>query len=350
MDKIYQKLENYKKNNLFRDVVEVNENQINFSSNDYLGLSKSEEVKQAFIQAVEAYGFGSGSSPLISGYHSIARRLEKEFTNLLSTEDAIFFNSGYHANLGMIQALDMPIIMDKLCHASIIDGARLSGNKFYRYPHNNLEILEKLLQRTPRSLLISERVFSMEGDVSDIEKIQALARKYEIILAIDDAHGFGILDNNIRSDIIIIPLGKALGGIGAIIAGNKDIVTYLRQFSRSYAYSTALPPAVIYANLIALKVMREETWRLSKLKSLIEMFNLKAKEAGIKLASQHLTPIRSVLVGDIKEAKILEKKLQAKGFFVKAIVPPTVQISRIRISLSSNHKEQDIIKLIELLT
>lgn len=347
LNKIAQKLDYYQKNNLFREIIMPNSLQINFSSNDYLGLSKSDEVKQAFIKGVEIYGFGSGSSPLICGYYSATKNLEEEFAKFLNVEEAIFFNSGYHANLGLIQALDMPIIMDKLCHASIIDGARLSGNKFYRYPHNDLNKAEELLQKAPESLLISERVFSMEGDISGIQELQSLAQKYRATLIIDDAHGFGILKNNISSDLIVIPLGKALGGMGAIVAGSKNLITYLRQFTRSYAYSTALPPAILYANLAALKVMQKEVWRLNKLKGLIELFNLKANLVGLKLSSQDLTPIRSILIEDNKKAKLLEKNLQAQGFFVKAIVSPTVQTSRIRVSLSSMHKENDVINLIE---
>lgn len=141
-----QKLKYYKDNHLTRTVNIVNEDLINFSSNDYLGLARSDALKQAFIEGVKLYGFGSTSSPLISGYFPSTRKLEKEFTQILKTEDALFFNSGYHANLGIIQALSLPIIMDKLCHASIIDGARLSGKKFYRYHHNNLQHAESYLR------------------------------------------------------------------------------------------------------------------------------------------------------------------------------------------------------------
>ena len=344
---LQQKLAYYRQHHLLRDIREVDDNMINFSSNDYLGISKSEEVSQAFIEGVKLYGFGSGSSPLISGYYSSTRKLEEAFADILGKEKAIFFNSGYHANIGVIQALKYPIIMDKLCHASIIDGARLSGNKFYRYRHNDLNMAEKLLQKTPGSLLISERVFSMEGDIADVAKLGALATKYKAILLIDDAHGFGIFSNNIAADLVIVPLGKALGGMGAIVAGDKELIDYLRQITRSYVYSTALPPAIAHANLAALRLMNRETWRLEKLKGLITLFNLYANEAGLNLASQDLTPIRSILIGDNKKSKELEKKLHAKGFFVKAIVSPTVQISRIRISLCTSHSQENILNLIE---
>ena len=347
--KISQKLEYYRQNNLFREITEMKatDNFINFSSNDYLNIAKSDEVKTAFIEGVKLYGFGSGSSPLISGYYTPTRKLEEAFAQTLKTEKAIFFNSGYHANLGILQVLSMPIIMDKLCHASIIDGARLSGNKFYRYRHNDLSHAEKLLAETPNTILISERVFSMEGDIIDTEKLTALAKEHQATLIIDDAHGFGILDKTIKSDLIIVPLGKALGGMGAIVAGCANIIDYLRQFSRSYIYSTALPPAIAHSNLAALKLMQKESWRLNKLKNLIELFNITANSAGLKLASQDLTPIRSILIGDNKKAKKIEKQLQWQGFFVKAIVAPTVQISRIRISLCTNHSEDDVINLIK---
>lgn len=345
-----QTLDYYKQHHLLREIREVDNNMINFSSNDYLGISKSDEVKQAFIEGVKLYGFGSGSSPLISGYYPSTRKLEEAFAQTLRTERALFFNSGYHANLGVLQALNMPIVMDKLCHASIIDGARLANNKFYRYRHNDLFHAEKLLQQAPKNILISERVFSMEGDISDTDKLSSLAAKYNSTLIIDDAHGFGILENNIKSDLVIIPLGKALGGMGAIVAGSKLLIDSLQQFSRSYIYSTALPPAIAHANLAALKIMQQETWRLDKLKSLITFFNVNANAAGLELVSRDLTPIRSILISDNKKAKQLEKLLQRQGFFVKAIVKPTVQTSRIRISLCTKHSEDDVINLIKAMT
>lgn len=342
-----QKLEHYRQNHLTREIKVVDKKMINFSSNDYLGLARNNTVKQAFIEGVKLYGFGSTSSPLIYGYYSSTQKLEQEFAQTLGTEDAIFFNSGYHANLGIIQALELPIIMDKLCHASIIDGARLSEKRFYRYQHNDLDHAETLLKEHPNGLLITERAFSMEGDIANTQKLYQLSRQYNAKLIIDDAHGFGILENNIKADLIIIPLGKALGGMGAIAAGNKIIIEYLRQFARSYIYSTALPPAIAHANLAALKLMQQETWRIEKLKDLINFFNERANKAGLLLASQDLTPIRAILIGDNKKAKELEQKLQTQNFFVKAIVRPTVQIARIRISLSASHSRKNIIDLIE---
>jgi len=343
------KLEYYRQHYLTREIRQVEDHLINFSSNDYLNISKHEEVRAALIEGVKLYGFGSGSSPLISGYYAPTRLFEMTFAQILKMEEAMFFNSGYHANIGVLQALNMPIVMDKLCHASIIDGARLSNNKFYRYQHNDLRHAEKLLQERPKSILISERIFSMEGNIIDTEKLLFLAKEYNSTFIVDDAHGFGILKNNIESDLIIIPLGKALGGVGAIVAGSKLLIDYLRQFTRSYIYSTALPPAICCANLAALQVMQKETWRLKKLKSLIKFFNFKANVAGLQLISQDLTPIRSIVINDAKRAKQLENLLYNQGFFVKAIVKPTVQTSRIRISLCTNHSEDDVIKLIKAL-
>ena len=347
------KLKQYSDNNLMRNIIEINHNngriinsnQINFSSNDYLGISKSDRVAKAFIEGVNLYGFGSGSSALVSGYYSPARKLEERFAKLLNHESAIFFNSGYHANLGLIQALAMNMVMDKLCHASIIDGARLSGKQFKRYKHNDLIHAESLLKEG--DLLISERVFSMEGDIADIANLTKLATKYKANLVIDDAHGFGILANNIKSDLLVIPLGKALGGIGAIVAGSKLHIDYLRQFARSYSYSTALPPAIAHANLTALQVMIDEHWRLEKLQSLINYFNEQAKAAGLNLTSINSTPIKSILIRDNIKAKLLEKNLQEQGFFVKAILPPTVAQGIIRISISALHSQEDITRVIE---
>ena len=342
-----QKLEYYRQNHLTRKIELVDKKMINFSSNDYLGLASNNEVKKAFIEGVRLYGFGSTSSPLISGYHFSTQKLEAEFAQILACEDAMFFNSGYHANLGIIQALGLPIIMDKLSHASIIDGSRLSEKKFYRYHHNDLGSAYNLLKENPKSLVVTERVFSMEGDIANVDKLYNIAKKHDAKLMIDDAHGFGILENNIKADLVVIPLGKALGGMGAIAAGNQIIIEYLRQFTRSYIYSTALPPSIAHANLKALELMQRETWRIEKLKCLISLFNTIANKVGLNLASQDSTPIRAILIGDNKKAKELEQKLQTKGFFVKAIVKPTVQTARIRVSLSSNHSEKNIIDLIE---
>ena len=330
----------------------INSKKINFASNDYLGLSRNILVKNAFIEGSNLYGFGSGSSVLISGYYSPIRKLEEEFAKILKAKKAMFFNSGYHANLGVIQALNMPLVMDRLSHASIIDGARLSDNKFYRYRHNDLDHAEILLKKLPSSLLISERVFSMEGCITDIKKLQILSQKYNSHLIIDDAHGFGVLNNNIELDdntTIIIPLGKALGGMGAIVAGSNLMIDYLRQFARSYIYSTALPPAVAYANLSALRIMQEDKEPQQKLIELIKFFNIEAKNAGLNLASDHVTPIRSLLIAGNENAKIVEKELQKKGFFVKAILKPTVPSSRLRISISTLHQKEDIINLIRAL-
>jgi 8-amino-7-oxononanoate synthase len=355
MQQIAEKLRDYRQKALFRELREINRDDgriintsyINFSSNDYLGISKSDRVKQAFIAGVNLYGFGSGSSALISGYYSSVSKLEKRFAEILGREQALFFSSGYQANIGIIQALSMNIIMDKLSHASIIDGARLSGKKFFRYQHNNLVNAEKLLQEN--SLLISERVFSMEGNITDVNALVKLSKKYKSLSLIDDAHGFGILANDIKSDLLVIPLGKALGGMGAIVAGSNDLIDYLRQFSRSYVYSTALPPAIACANLAALEVMIEETWRLAKLKHLIGLFDELAKKLGLKLAAQASTPIKAVIIGDNLKAKNLEKKLYKHGFFIKAIIPPTVKEARLRISICAYHEEEDIKQLLERL-
>lgn len=358
--KILKKLKDYYINNLNRKIIEINSNdgrlinsrKINFSSNDYLGLSKNILVKKAFIEGSEIYGFGSGSSALISGYYSPVRQLEEEFAKILKAKKAMFFNSGYHANLGVIQALDMPLVIDKLSHASIIDGAKLSSNKFYRYRHNDLNHAEELLKKYPSSLLISERVFSMEGCITNIKKLQLLSKKYKSHVIIDDAHGFGVLDNDIELDdhtTVIVPLGKALGGIGAIVAGSEFMIDYLRQFSRSYIYSTALPPAVACANLKALNIMQEEKELQQKLIELIIFFNIEAKNAQLNLVSDHITPIRSILIDGNENAKRVEKELQKEGFFVKAILRPTVPSSRLRISISAFHQKKDIVNLIRVL-
>ncbi len=344
---LQSRLEAYQKQGLVRTLRIYDPNLINFSSNDYLGLAKAEKIKEGLIEAIKQYGFGSTSSPLICGYYSFTKELEEKFASLLGQEEAIFFNSGYHANIGLFSTFAENIIMDRLCHASIIDGSILSQKSFLRFRHGDLKNAENLLKKVPKSFLVTERIFSMEGDVSDVDNLAKIANKYESTFIVDDAHGFGILPFRIKADIVVVPLGKAAAGMGAIVASTKQRINFLRQFCRSYIYSTALPPAVIKTNLKVVELIEKETWRKDKLLELIEFFNIKANNLGINIASKDLTPIRIILMEDNFKAKKLEENLIAKGFLIKAIVRPTVPSARIRISLSALHTKEEISKLLD---
>lgn len=340
---------------------------INFASNDYLALARHPKVNRAFLQAAQHYGLGSGSSPLVAGFFHAQRQLEEEMASFLNRESSLLFNSGYQANLGIISALGdrhTSIIADKLCHASLLDGIQLSRAKHYRYQHQNIQQAKFYLEKiTTKKILLTESIFSMEGDITPLHDLLCLAQSYNATFIVDDAHGFGILggkgsgcseyfalkQNDI--DCLVIPLGKALGGFGAIVSGTKNMIDYLLQFSRSYRYSTALPPAVAAAALTSLKLLMKENWRREKLKSLINYFNRVAISHNLSLISKDLTPIKSILVGTNTLTLKLQNALLHQGFLVSAIRPPTVpkNTARLRISLNCNHREKQIDRLLAIL-
>lgn len=351
----------------YRHRVKINLNKktyIDFTSNDYLGLSSSKSILKAFKRGVRQHGFGSGSSVAISGYRKEQETLERKFAKFLNRDAAVFFNSGYLANLGIISALSIrqdSIISDKLSHASILDGILLSRAKHYRFRHNNIAHLENLLSNaTEHRFIISESVFSMEGDISPVTSIASIAKKYKATLIIDDAHGFGILgkdgggigkyDNLFQDDVpcLVVPLGKAMGGYGAIVAGTHEIVQAIIQWARSYRYTTALPSAIITANLKALESLKKGNKRRKHLQTLIQFFIANAKKLKLPLLSEHPTPIKIFLVKTNKKAQHIQSYMLAHGFFVSCIRPPTVPEgkARIRISLNYYHSKKDIEKLL----
>lgn len=337
---------------------------INFCSNDYLGLATHPDIKKAFIQGIEKYGVGSGSSVAISGYYESQRRLEDTFAEFLQRDAAIFFNSGYHANLGVISTLcgrhDV-IVSDKLCHASLLDGIQLSRAKHFRYQHNNMRNASELM--CENALVISESVFSMEGDISPIDTLAALSKRAKATLCIDDAHGIGVLGREGRGiseyysltqeDIpcLVTPFGKAIGGVGAIVSGNETLIQGLRQFSRTYHYTTALPPAVSCAAITAVKVIQQDLYRRERLQHLIQFFIQHAKQSSLQLLSDDLTPIKAICVGDNATALHIQKTLLHYGYFISCIRPPTVpkDTARIRVSLNCLHEEADIIRLLDII-
>ncbi len=374
---IQNKIENYSINNLLRKRVVVgsrNDNYIisdgkeciNFCSNDYLGLATSESIKAAFIEGVDRYGFGSGSSALVSGYFTPQQQLEEKFAEFLNRERAIYFNSGYLANLGVISALngrDNTIISDKLCHASILDGIQLSRADHHRFRHNDIDHLKSILQSvTGHSTIVTEGVFSMEGDISPLDQIAKIAVKNKASLIIDDAHGIGVLGQTGRGTCeyhqllqknvtcLITPLGKAFGAIGCIVSGSDDVIEAILQFARTYIYTTSLPPSIAIAAMQSLKILQQESWRRDRLNSIIKYFIEQARQRDLPLVSDDQTPIKSILVGDNLKVIQIQQELFQKGFYVSCIRPPTVPINtaRIRITLNCNHQEQEIERLLDL--
>jgi len=340
---------------------------INFCSNDYLGLATNSEVKKAFIDGVNEYGFGSGSSALVSGYFKPQKILEEKFAAFLGRGKAIIFNSGYHANLGVISTLAQRndiILSDKLCHASLLDGIQLSRAEHHRYQHNDLEHLEEKLKSVGKNcFIITESVFSMEGDIAPMNEIAKLSKQYNAALIVDDAHGFGVLGKKGRGIIehsqlnedaiscLVTPLGKAIGSLGAVVSGDNEVIEAILQFARTYRYTTALPPAITVATLKSLEIMEKEEWRIEQLNKLINFFILQSHHRNLPLISDEITPIKSFLIGDNSLTLKIQKILLENGFYVSCIRPPTVpqNTARIRVTLNSNHHEQQIIDLLDLM-
>ncbi len=355
------------KNNLKRSRKIIPESCINFSSNDYLNLSQDSRVKKSLNQAIDLYGFGSTGSPFMSGYTQAQEKLEKSFAEFLQRDKAIFFNSGYHANLGVIPALvnrHSHVLADKLIHASLLDGLVLSRAQISRYPHQNFyDFLNKNNLKKKFNWLVTESIFSMEGDLTDLSKISPLAQAAQTSLYIDDAHGIGILGKTgagvaehfslSQKELACLnsPLGKAFGGMGAIISGSEDLIEFILQTARTYKYSTALPPALAEGLLTVLKIIQQESWRREKLQDLIFYFLEKSKSLGLKIISEDPTPIKSILIGNNLEALEIQDQLLNQNIFVSAIRPPTVPIhtARLRISLSCVHEKSQIDQLLNLI-
>lgn len=378
MDLSY-KLRILEKKKLLRDKVVIiesyknhlnieNKSFINFTSNDYLGLRSDPRVKKALIKAVNEYGLGSGSSVQISGYYKIHQALEEQFADFLNREQAVFFGSGYLANIGCINALigrKDEVYLDRFCHASIIDAVLLTRSKYTRYSHNDAQELDFLIQKSKVSnkYIITESVFSMEGDIAKMRQVVEVSKKSKATLIVDDAHGGGILGfkgsgvcelfSLSQDDVPILMngFGKAFGSYGAIVSGEKDLMELIRQCARTYRYSTALPPIIPSATLEALEIVRNEKWRREKLFENIMYFNGLARKYDLPLISEDLTPIRSLLIPDVNRLIKAKHILSENHMFISIIRSPTVPIGkeRIRISLNCFHDKVEILKLLTLI-
>lgn len=327
---------------------------LNFSSNDYLGIADHPAIKKAATKAVNDYSSSSSSSSLVAGYTKSHQQLEQAFAEHLQRECALLFNSGYHANLGVISALadrHSTIIADKYIHASLIDGILLSRAQHYRYQHHNLAQANELAcLTTGKKIFITESVFSIHGDIANLSALTILSRQHKARLIVDDAHGFGILDTpHLKIDCLVTPLGKAAGSFGAIVSGSNELIEIIMQRARTYRYSTALPPAVCNASIAALKIIQIETWRRAKLLQLINFFIQQATQYALPLLSTDRTPIKSIIIGSNQTALALKNWLLEKGFFVACIRPPTVPAGQtcLRISINYHHQEQQLARLLE---
>jgi 8-amino-7-oxononanoate synthase len=330
------------------------------SSNNYLGLANHPRLKKASIDATLNYGTGSGGSRLISGSMEIHKTLEKELAQFKGTERALLFNSGYQANIGAIPVLagegDL-ILSDQLNHASIIDGCRLSKASVRVYKHINMDSLEGILKRSSkfkRRLIVTDSLFSMDGDIAPLPDIVGLAEKYSALVMIDDAHGTGVLGEKGKGIIehfglwgkVAIQMGtlsKALGSFGAFIAGSHDLIDYLINKARSLIYTTALPPSVCASSLAALKILEEEPQLIGQLRENSLYFRKGMKELGYSIPDGG-TPIIPLILGDPERTMGTVRSLFDEGVFVQGIRPPTVPdgTSRLRITLMATHTREQL--------
>ena len=343
----------------------------NFCSNDYLALARHPELAAATARAAADFGSGSGASHLVCGHSVEHHALEEELAAFLGRERALLFSTGYMANLGVISALTARgevILADRLNHASLVDGARLSAAQLQRYAHNDVKAATQLFNAHPNaSLLTTDGVFSMDGDSAPLAALATLCRERESWLMVDDAHGIGVLGETgagsvqvaglSASDVPLLvgTLGKAFGSFGAFVAGDADLIEYVMQHARSYIYTTALPPAVAAASRAALRLVRAEPWRRAHLAALVARFRAGAtrlvSECGEVALLNSSTPIQPLVVGGETRALQLSALLRTRGFWVSAIRPPTVpaQTSRLRITLSAAHREADVDDLLAAL-
>ncbi len=363
-------LENKKKKGLLRslDIVERKKRAIisidgrelvNFSSNDYLGLSSHEALAIAAKDALDEWGTGTGASRLMGGDSSIFHELEDKLATISGKESSLFFGCGYLANIGVISGLlgrrDC-IFADKLVHASILDGIRLSRAKLFRFNHNNTSHLEDLLKRErhkhKQALIIVESLYSMDGDCAPLPEIIELKEKFDALLMVDEAHAVGVLGRKGRGlvgssmakgvEIIVGTFGKAYGSYGAYAAVDRVIKNVLINQARTFVFSTGLPPHVVAANIKAVELAYEMDSVRQKVAEISSLFRKKMKKRGLKcLGDHHIVPI---VVGNNQKTVELQNRLIEAGFYTKAIRPPTVPegTARLRISVTANHSFEQI--------
>jgi len=340
---------------------------LNLSSNNYLGLSTHPKVKEAASQAIQRYGIGTGASALISGHTQLHQELAEKIAQFKGTEAALIFSTGYMANVGTLSALlgegDL-VYVDRLSHASIIDGCRLSKATLRVYPHRDTQSLSRHLKRAnPRTLtlIVTDGAFSMDGDLAPLPDIVELAKQHGAMVMVDDAHATGVLGPTGRGTIehfvlegqIPIQMGtlsKALGAFGAYVAGSKDLITYLINRARSYIYTTALPTPMVAASLAALELLQKEPQIRQQLWDNCSYYKQGIKTLGYDTL-QSETPIIPLLIGESSLALKVSEQLLAHGVYAPAIRPPTVPqgMARIRTSLMSTHTREDLDYALELL-
>jgi len=341
---------------------------IDFSSNDYLGLARHPALAAAMSACAGRSGAGSGAAHLITGHGTEHARLEEELAAFTGRERALLFSTGYMANLAVMDALagrSERVLLDRLCHASLIDGARLSGAALKRYGHADADSAARLLAADPRptALIATDGVFSMDGDLAPLPALARIARTQHAWLVVDDAHGLGVVGATGRGvlehfglgcdevPVLVGTLGKAFGSFGAFVAGAADLIEFLIQKARTYIFTTALPQPVAAATRAALAIAQAERWRRERLASLTARFRAAAAAASIPLSAS-TTPIQPVVLGSSAAALSAQRELQDAGLWVVAIRPPTVPAgrARLRVTLSAAHTEAQVDRLVEQLS
>lgn len=342
---------------------------MSYASNDYLGLASHPKVVEAAMRALKKYGLGAAASHVVSGHMRAHHHLEERLADFCGFQKALLFSSGYAANMGILTALagrGDTIVADKLNHSCLNDGALLSRATFKRYPHLDLKKLATILEQCKargRKLIVTDAVFSMDGDVAPIPQLLELAERHDALLVIDDAHGFGVLGYkgrgtlehfNVRAHeriVYMATLGKAMGGYGAFVAGARDTVDWILQSARSYLFTTATPPAIAAAMATSLDILESERDRLTHLRAMIDFFGdaLKLKYARMPYS---YTAIQPVIVGSNRAALSFAEALLERHIFVPAIRPPTVPngTARLRVSITYHHNADDLFDLVAALT
>ncbi|WP_045499910.1 8-amino-7-oxononanoate synthase [Vibrio hyugaensis] len=327
---------------------------INFSSNDYLGLANDQALVRAWQQGLSVYGSGSGASPMVTGFSAAHSNLEAALTEWLGYDRAILFGSGFSANQALLFTLlekSDVLIQDRLNHASLMEAAALSPAKMKRFKHNDIEHLSSLISGEDNNLVVTEGVFSMDGDCAPLANIAEVTGNYDAWLAVDDAHGIGVLGESgggscelamVKPEILIVTFGKAFGMSGAAILCDHATGDFLTQFARHHVYSTAMPPAQAYALTHAVSMVQDQSWRREKLTELSEVYRDSFNDLDGFVETQ--TSIKPFIIGESELALQVASACRQNGIWVSAIRPPTVPkgTSRLRITLTANHTKEQI--------
>ena len=340
---------------------------LTFCSNDYLGMANHPEVVAAFKQAADEFGVGSGAAHLVNGHSRYHQELEELIAQWTGRESALLFSTGYMANIGAVNALlnkDDAVFEDKWNHASLLDAGLLSGARFQRYLHNDVANLETRLARSEarRKLIVTDGVFSMDGDKAPLAEISKLADQYDAWTMVDDAHGIAVLGetgagiceelNLSQQDIPVLmgTLGKGVGTAGAFVAGSKELIEYLTNFARPYIYTTAMPAAIAAATIKSIQIIQSAHEKRTHLNDLIKQFRHGAQQLGLDLMHSD-TAIQPVLVGEAHTALAMSESLKQQGIMVTAIRPPTVPqgTARLRVTLSAAHTPAQVTQLLDAL-